>query len=106
MVDLSVLVISTPYVRSLLSVSIWWLIVDLPTIQYQLALHQIDSLRKDGKFMSVDGYVPEGQGIVMAHLNECHELLEMVCHPIHSYRLLEREANTQIAQESNGRRSR
>lgn len=46
--------------------------------QYQLALHQIDSMRKDGKFIGVDGSIPEGQGIVMAHLNECHELLEMV----------------------------
>ncbi|KDQ61670.1 hypothetical protein JAAARDRAFT_66748 [Jaapia argillacea MUCL 33604] len=45
---------------------------------YQLALHQIDSLRKDGKFVGVDGTIPEGQGIVMAHLNECHELLEML----------------------------
>ncbi|KAI0788848.1 hypothetical protein C8Q75DRAFT_768208 [Abortiporus biennis] len=45
---------------------------------YQLALHQIDSLRKDGKFLGVDGTIPEGQGIVMAHLNECHELLEML----------------------------
>ncbi|KAH7914612.1 hypothetical protein BJ138DRAFT_1123378 [Hygrophoropsis aurantiaca] len=45
---------------------------------YQLALHQIDSMRKDGKFVGVDGNVPEGQGIVMAHLNECHELLEML----------------------------
>ncbi|KAI5999402.1 hypothetical protein F5J12DRAFT_277556 [Pisolithus orientalis] len=44
---------------------------------YQLALYQIDSMRKDGKFVGVDGSVPEGQGIVMAHLNECHELLEM-----------------------------
>ena len=35
-------------------------------------------MRKDGKFVGVDGSVPEGQGIVMAHLNECHELLEMV----------------------------
>lgn len=35
-------------------------------------------MRKDGKFVGVDGTVPEGQGIVMAHLNECHELLEMV----------------------------
>lgn len=35
-------------------------------------------MRKDGKFIGVDGTVPEGQGIVMAHLNECHELLEMV----------------------------
>lgn len=45
---------------------------------YQLALYQIDSMRKDGKFVGVDGSVPEGQGIVMAHLNECHELLEML----------------------------
>ncbi|KAI0704334.1 hypothetical protein BC835DRAFT_1316734 [Cytidiella melzeri] len=45
---------------------------------YQLALHQIDSIRKDGKFVGVDGSIPEGQGIVMAHLNECHELLEML----------------------------
>ena len=47
-------------------------------LQYQLALYQIDSLRKDGKFIGIDGSIPEGQGIVMAHLNECHELLEMV----------------------------
>ncbi|EJD07338.1 uncharacterized protein FOMMEDRAFT_16036 [Fomitiporia mediterranea MF3/22] len=43
---------------------------------YQLALFQIDSLRKEGKFVSEDGGVPEGQGVVMAHLNECHELVE------------------------------
>lgn len=35
-------------------------------------------MRRDGKFVGVDGTIPEGQGIVMAHLNECHELLEMV----------------------------
>ena len=52
--------------------------------QYQLALHQIDQLRKDGKFIGIDGTIPEGQGIVMAHLNECHELLEMVrCISLH-----------------------
>ncbi|EIW79155.1 hypothetical protein CONPUDRAFT_107257 [Coniophora puteana RWD-64-598 SS2] len=45
---------------------------------YQLALHQIESMRKEGKFVGVDGNIPEGQGIVMAHLNECHELLEML----------------------------
>ncbi|KAI0285953.1 hypothetical protein BGY98DRAFT_1087069 [Russula aff. rugulosa BPL654] len=45
---------------------------------YQLALYQIDSMRKDGKFIGVDGTIPEGQGIVMAHLNECHELVEML----------------------------
>nr|GAT50750.1 predicted protein [Mycena chlorophos] len=45
---------------------------------YQLALFQIDSMRKEGKFIAPDGSVPEGQGTVMAHLNECHELLEML----------------------------
>lgn len=48
------------------------------TIQYQYALHRIESGRKDGKFVGVDGSIPEGQGILMAHLNECHELLEIV----------------------------
>ncbi|KAG9079552.1 hypothetical protein FRC06_007663 [Ceratobasidium sp. 370] len=45
---------------------------------YQLALFQVDSMRKDGKFIGSEGTIPEGQGIVMAHLNECHELLEML----------------------------
>ena len=35
-------------------------------------------MRKDGRFVGLDGSVPEGQGIIMAHLNECHELVEMV----------------------------
>lgn len=48
-------------------------------MKYQLALFQIDSMRKEGKFVGADGSIPEGQGIVMAHLNECHELVEMVC---------------------------
>lgn len=48
--------------------------------QYQLALFQIDSMRKDGRFVGVDGSIPEGQGIIMANLNECHELVEMVRH--------------------------
>ena len=52
-----------------------------PPAKYQLALYQIDSLRVDGRFHGVDGSIPEGQGIVMAHLNECHELLEMVYSP-------------------------
>ncbi|KAF9078247.1 hypothetical protein BDP27DRAFT_1487539 [Rhodocollybia butyracea] len=38
---------------------------------YQLALHQIESRRKDGKFVGADGQC-------MAHLNECHELIEML----------------------------
>ncbi|KAK1227177.1 hypothetical protein PQX77_009811 [Marasmius sp. AFHP31] len=45
---------------------------------YQLALHQIESRRKDGKFVGSDGSIPEGQGIISAHLNECHELIEML----------------------------
>ncbi|TFK39948.1 hypothetical protein BDQ12DRAFT_681509 [Crucibulum laeve] len=45
---------------------------------YQLALFQIDSMRKDGRFVGVDGSIPEGQGIIMAHLSECHELVEML----------------------------
>lgn len=46
---------------------------------YHLALNQIDGLRKDGKFYSQDGSdsIPEGQAILVAHLSECHELLEM-----------------------------
>ncbi|KAG5639079.1 hypothetical protein H0H81_007023 [Sphagnurus paluster] len=45
---------------------------------YQLALFQIDTMRQDGRFVGVDGSIPEGQGILMAHLNECHELVEML----------------------------
>jgi hypothetical protein len=52
--------------------------VDIHESQYQLALYQIDSMRKEGKFLGADNTVPEGQGILMAHLNEAHELLEMV----------------------------
>jgi hypothetical protein len=35
-------------------------------------------MRKDGKFVGADGSIPEGQAIVVAHLSECHELVEMV----------------------------
>ncbi|BEI81405.1 hypothetical protein CcaverHIS002_0205650 [Cutaneotrichosporon cavernicola] len=45
---------------------------------YHMALHQIDSLRKDGKFLADDGSVPEGQAILNAQLSEAHELLEML----------------------------
>jgi hypothetical protein len=38
-------------------------------------------MRKDGRFIGADGSIPEGQGIIMANLNECHELVEMVRHP-------------------------
>lgn len=53
-------------------------IYSLRLVQYQLALYQIDSMRKDGKFIGADGTIPEGQAIVVAHLNECHELVEEV----------------------------
>lgn len=45
---------------------------------YHLALHQIDQLRKDGKFHADDGSIPEGQAILVAQLSEAHELLEML----------------------------
>ncbi|KAF5316460.1 hypothetical protein D9619_006345 [Psilocybe cf. subviscida] len=45
---------------------------------YQLALFQIDSMRRDGRFIGVDGNIPEGQGIINANLSECHELVEML----------------------------
>ncbi|KAJ9124124.1 hypothetical protein QFC22_000919 [Naganishia vaughanmartiniae] len=45
---------------------------------YHLALHQIDSLRRDGKFLSEDGSIPEGQAILVAQLSEAHEILEML----------------------------
>ena len=45
---------------------------------YQLALAQIDAFRKDGNFLSRDGSIPEGQGIVNSGLSECHELLTML----------------------------
>ncbi|TIB05767.1 hypothetical protein E3P92_02587 [Wallemia ichthyophaga] len=51
---------------------------------YHLALYQIDNLRKDGKFYSDDGSVPEGQAIVSAHLEECHALIEQMQEGINS----------------------
>lgn len=36
-------------------------------------------MRKDGRFIGTDGTIPEGQGIIHANLNECHDLVEMVC---------------------------
>jgi hypothetical protein len=49
---------------------------------YALALNQIDSLRKDGKFMARDGSVPEGQAIVTSNLAECYEMLQVrLCFP-------------------------
>ncbi|GAA5997248.1 hypothetical protein JCM5350_001344 [Sporobolomyces pararoseus] len=45
---------------------------------FQLALYQIDSLRKDGKFEGRDGSIPEGQAILNALLSEAHEIIEMM----------------------------
>ncbi|GAA6028783.1 hypothetical protein JCM8097_007393 [Rhodosporidiobolus ruineniae] len=42
---------------------------------FQLALYQIDSLRKDGKFEGRDGSIPEGQAILNALLSEAHEMI-------------------------------
>ena len=61
-------------------------------------------MRKDGKFIGVDGSIPEGQGIVMAHLNECHELLEMVCHLPNVDILIATDGGL-LAQGTHGRRS-
>lgn len=40
-------------------------------------------MRKDGRFIGMDGSIPEGQGIINANLSECHELVEMVCQAIY-----------------------
>jgi tRNA(Phe) wybutosine-synthesizing methylase Tyw3 len=45
---------------------------------YHLALHQIDQIRRDGKFHADDGSIPEGQAILVAQFSEAHELLEML----------------------------
>ncbi|POY73268.1 hypothetical protein BMF94_3602 [Rhodotorula taiwanensis] len=45
---------------------------------FQLALYQIDSLRKDGKFEGRDGSIPEGQAILNALLSEAHEMISMM----------------------------
>ncbi|PVU96553.1 hypothetical protein BB561_001112 [Smittium simulii] len=42
---------------------------------YQMKLFSIDSLRVDGRFLDVDGQVPEGQGIIMSLLNECYDIM-------------------------------
>src|SRR5205823_10210502 len=42
---------------------------------YQMKLASIDNLRVDGKFLDEDGSIPEGQGIIMALLNECYDIL-------------------------------
>jgi hypothetical protein len=58
------------------AISLYLMLID--SFQYHLALHQIDSLRKDGKFLSEDGSIPEGQAILVAQLSEAHEILEML----------------------------
>ncbi|KAJ2376410.1 hypothetical protein IW150_002003 [Coemansia sp. RSA 2607] len=42
---------------------------------YQMKLSSIDNLRTDGKFLDDEGYIPEGQGVVMSLLNECYDLM-------------------------------
>ncbi|KAJ1725168.1 hypothetical protein LPJ53_000591 [Coemansia erecta] len=42
---------------------------------YQMKLSSIDNLRSDGKFLDDEGYIPEGQGVVMSLLNECYDLM-------------------------------
>ncbi|KAJ2359170.1 hypothetical protein GGF43_000336 [Coemansia sp. RSA 2618] len=42
---------------------------------YQMKLSSIDNLRTDGKFLDHEGYIPEGQGVVMSLLNECYDLM-------------------------------
>ncbi|GAA5982495.1 hypothetical protein JCM11641_006134 [Rhodosporidiobolus odoratus] len=42
---------------------------------FQLALHQLEGLRKDGKFEGRDGSIPEGQAILNALLSEAHEMI-------------------------------
>ncbi|KAI8874019.1 hypothetical protein GQ42DRAFT_130309 [Ramicandelaber brevisporus] len=42
---------------------------------YQLKLSSLDALRVDGKFVDEQGNVPEGQGIVLSLLNECHDIV-------------------------------
>ncbi|KAI8926447.1 hypothetical protein BC831DRAFT_456228, partial [Entophlyctis helioformis] len=44
-------------------------------IPYQMKLSNIDSERKDGKFLDEDGEVPEGQGTLHDLLNDCYEIL-------------------------------
>ncbi|CAG8451163.1 813_t:CDS:2 [Cetraspora pellucida] len=49
--------------------------LDRELYHYQMKLASIDNLRTDGKFLDTDGSIPEGQGIVMALLNECYDIL-------------------------------
>jgi hypothetical protein len=58
---------------------------------------------KDGRFYGKDGSIPEGQGIVMAHLNECHELLELVS-PFFFYSTIKAWSDCDIVERVNGGR--
>lgn len=61
-------------------------------------------MQKDGKFIGSDGSIPEGQGVVIAHLSECHELVEMVCLPSEP---ISRRLNVfQLAERIDGGRGR
>jgi Protein of unknown function (DUF2408) len=42
---------------------------------YGMKLNSIDAMRVNGKFMTDDGAIPEGQGTIHALLAECYELL-------------------------------
>lgn len=45
-------------------------------IPYQMKLNSIHLLQKEGKFYDQEGSIPEGQGLLVHILEECHELLE------------------------------
>ena len=40
-----------------------------------MKLNSIDAIRVNGKFVTEDGSIPEGQGTVHSLLAECYELL-------------------------------
>lgn len=42
---------------------------------YGMKLNSIDGMRVQGKFMTEDGGIPEGQGTVHTLLADCYELL-------------------------------
>ena len=42
---------------------------------YQMKLASIDNMRRNGTFYDEDGMIPEGQGLCVAILNECYDIL-------------------------------
>ncbi|KAH8550871.1 hypothetical protein BGW37DRAFT_496268 [Umbelopsis sp. PMI_123] len=42
---------------------------------YQMKLASIDNMRVNGTFYDEDGMIPEGQGLCVAMLNECYDIL-------------------------------